>query len=82
MVQFGMSGGHDVALWTPDAKPSAIACLDYSTASNHDNFYACANGINNGVYAYIRQSHIGFITCLTEEAPLPDVFPLSGPGIQ
>jgi len=52
MVQFGISGGHDVALWTPDAKPSAIACLNYSTASNHDNFYACANGINNGVYAY------------------------------
>jgi hypothetical protein len=52
MVQFGMSGGHDVALWTSDAKPSAIACLNYSTASNRDNFYGCANGINNGVYAY------------------------------
>jgi hypothetical protein len=52
IVQFGISGGHDVALWTPDAKPSAIVCLDYSTASNKDNFYACANGINNGVYAY------------------------------
>ncbi len=52
IVQLGISGGHDVALWTPDATPSAIACLDYSTKSNNDNFYACANGINNGHYAY------------------------------
>jgi hypothetical protein len=52
IVQFGMSGGHDVALWTPDAKPSGIACLNYSTKSNNDNFYGCANGINDGKYAY------------------------------
>jgi hypothetical protein len=52
MVQLGMSGGHDVALWTDDAKPSGIFCLNYSTASNNDNFYGCANGINDGTYAY------------------------------
>ncbi len=52
IVQLGISAGHDVALWSDDARPSAIACLDYSTASNHDNFYACANGINAGAYAY------------------------------
>jgi hypothetical protein len=52
LVQFGISASHDVAPWTPDRKPSAIACIDYSTASNHDNFYACANGINDGKYAY------------------------------
>lgn len=52
IVQLGLSGGHDVALWTPDATPSAIFCLDYSTASNNDNFYGCANGINSGKYAY------------------------------
>ena len=52
MVQLGISGGHDVALWTSDAKPSAIFCLNYSTASNNDNFYGCANGINDGKYAY------------------------------
>jgi Putative beta-barrel porin-2, OmpL-like. bbp2 len=51
-VQLGMSAGHDVAPWTVDRTPSAIACLDYSTKSNHDNFYACANGINSGKYAY------------------------------
>jgi hypothetical protein len=52
MVQLGISGGHDVALWTSDAKPSAIFCLNYSTKSNNDNFYGCANGINDGKYAY------------------------------
>ena len=52
IVQLGLSAGHDVAPWSDDARPSAIACLDYSTASNKDNFYACANGINSGKYAY------------------------------
>ncbi|MDE1176814.1 MAG: outer membrane beta-barrel protein [Edaphobacter sp.] len=52
MVQLGVSAGHDVAIWSDDRKASAIACLNYSTASNHDNFYACANGINDGKYAY------------------------------
>ena len=52
IVQAGISAGHDVAPWTVDRKPSAIACVNYSTWSNHDNFYACANGINDGKYAY------------------------------
>ena len=52
IVQFGVSAGHDVALWSDDAKASAIFCLNYSTATNNDNFYGCANGINNGKYAY------------------------------
>ena len=52
IVQLGLSAGHDVAPWSDDRRPSAIACLDYSTASNKDNFYACANGINGGKYAY------------------------------
>jgi hypothetical protein len=52
MVQAGISAGHDVAPWSDDRKPSAIVCLDYSTESNHDNFYLCANGINDGKYAY------------------------------
>jgi Putative beta-barrel porin-2, OmpL-like. bbp2 len=57
MVQFGVSAGHDVAIWSDDRKASAIACLNYSTASNHDNFYVCANGINNGRYAYNNLQH-------------------------
>jgi len=52
MVQAGVSAGHDVAIWSDDHKASLITCLDYSTASNHDNFYLCANGINDGKYAY------------------------------
>ncbi|RXH54545.1 outer membrane beta-barrel protein [Granulicella sibirica] len=57
MVQLGISAGHDVAPWSDDRKPSAIACLDYSTASNHDNVYVCANGINDGKYAYNNLQH-------------------------
>ena len=57
MVQLGLSAGHDVAPWSDDRKPSGIACLNYSTASNHDNFYACANGINDGKYAYNNLQH-------------------------
>ncbi|RZU41641.1 outer membrane beta-barrel protein [Edaphobacter modestus] len=57
MVQLGISAGHDVAPWSDDAKPSAIACLNYSTKTNHDNFYACANGINDGKYAYNNLQH-------------------------
>lgn len=56
-VQLGLSAGHDVAPWSDDRKPSAIACLDYSTATNHDNFYLCANGINDGKYAYNNLQH-------------------------
>jgi hypothetical protein len=52
LVQAGITGGHDVALWTKDAKPSATACVSYTTASVNNNFYLCANGINNGKYAY------------------------------
>jgi Putative beta-barrel porin-2, OmpL-like. bbp2 len=52
LVQLGITAGHDVAPWTSDAKPSGTACLDYATKSVNNNFYVCANGINNGKYAY------------------------------
>jgi hypothetical protein len=52
LVQMGITGGHDVALWASDAKPSGTACLSYTTKSVNDNFYVCANGINDGKYAY------------------------------
>ena len=52
LIQAGITGSHDVALWTHDVKPSATACLSYTTASVNDNFYLCANGINDGKYAY------------------------------
>src|SRR5579864_2334833 len=52
LVQLGITGGHDVALWTPDAKPSGTGCVSYTTRSVNDNVYICANGINDGKYAY------------------------------
>jgi hypothetical protein len=52
LLQAGITGGHDVALWSSDAKPSGSACLSYTTGSVNDNFYVCANGINDGKYAY------------------------------
>lgn len=52
LVQLGLTASHDVAPWTPDAKPSAIACVSFTTASARDNLYGCANGINDGKYAY------------------------------
>jgi hypothetical protein len=52
LVQFGITAGHDVAPWTPDAKPSGTACLDYTAKLVNDNLYICANGINDGKYAY------------------------------
>ena len=52
LLQLGITGGHDVALWAPDAKPSGTACVSYTTKSVNDNLYACANGLNDGKYAY------------------------------
>lgn len=52
VVQLGISSGHDVAPWTPDAKPSFMGCVSYTTKSVNDNFYSCVNGLNNGRYAY------------------------------
>jgi hypothetical protein len=52
LVQLGLTGGHDVALWTRDAKPSLTACVSYTTRSVNDNYYICANGINDAKYAF------------------------------
>jgi hypothetical protein len=52
VVQAGMSASHDVAPWTVDAKPSFMGCVSYTTKSVNDNFYVCANGINDGKYAF------------------------------
>jgi Putative beta-barrel porin-2, OmpL-like. bbp2 len=52
LIQLGITGGHDVALWTSDAKPSGTACLSYTTKTVNDSVYLCANGINDGKYAY------------------------------
>jgi len=51
-VQAEISASHDVAPWTADAKPSFTGCVDYTAKSVNDNFYLCANGINDGKYAF------------------------------
>jgi hypothetical protein len=51
-LQAGLSASHDVAPWTPDAKPAFTGCASYTTASVNDNFYLCANGLNDGEYAF------------------------------
>jgi hypothetical protein len=51
-VQGEISASHDVAPWTADAKPAFTGCVDYTTKSVNDNFYLCANGINDGKYAF------------------------------
>jgi hypothetical protein len=52
LVQAGVSGSHDVALWTADAKPAFTSCVSYTTKDVANNFYLCANGINDGEYAF------------------------------
>ncbi len=52
LVQAGIAGGHDVAPWSGDWKPSLTACVSYTTKSVNDNYYVCANGINDGIYAF------------------------------
>ena len=52
LVQAGLSGSHDVALWTNDAQPSFMGCVSYTTSTVNNNFYLCANGINDGKYAF------------------------------
>jgi hypothetical protein len=52
LVQLGLTSSHDVAPWTPDARPSATACISYTFNQGNDNLYPCVNGINNGRYAY------------------------------
>jgi len=52
LVQLGLTASHDVAPWTPDARPSVTACISYTFNQGNDNLYPCVNGINNGRYAY------------------------------
>lgn len=52
LVQLGLTASHDVAPWTPDAKPSATACISYTFNQGNDNVYLCVNGLNDGRYAY------------------------------
>jgi len=52
LVQTGMTVGHDIAPWAAGIKPTGYLCLNYTTPSVKDNFDLCANGVNDGKYAY------------------------------
>jgi hypothetical protein len=52
LLQLGLTASHDVAPWTPDARPSLTACVSYTFNKGNDNLYPCLNGLNNGEYAY------------------------------
>ena len=52
LVQLGATGSHDVALWSGYAHPAADACVSYTTKTARDNYYMCANGINDGIYSF------------------------------
>jgi len=52
LLQLGVTGSHDVAPWSKDARPSADVCLSYTFNRGNDNVYPCANGINRGRYGY------------------------------
>jgi len=52
LVQLALTVSHDVAPWTVDARPSGTACISYTFNHGNDNIYPCANGLNNGKYAY------------------------------
>jgi Putative beta-barrel porin-2, OmpL-like. bbp2 len=52
LIQAGISGGNDVALWTKDATPTGTVCVDYTWHKGGDASYTCANSFNKGKYAY------------------------------
>jgi hypothetical protein len=52
LIQAGISDGNDVALWTPDAKPTGTFCADYTWRTGGDALYTCANSFNSGKYKY------------------------------
>ena len=95
LLQLGITASHDVAVWTPDAKPSADVCLDYTTHSVNDNFYLCANGINDGIYAFnntqqydgtwyhrfSKTIHIATEAYIMYQRQVPAVDPITAPPI-
>ncbi len=51
-TQIGLSGGCEAAPWSPVAKLTGNFCLGYTWANGGDNFYTCANSINDSKYSY------------------------------
>ena len=57
LLQAGIQASNDTAPWVDDAKPSLTACVSYTVSNQNDNVYLCANGINNGKYAFNNVQH-------------------------
>jgi hypothetical protein len=51
-VQAGINAGSDVAPWENDAKPTVTGCVQWTSDSSWDAAYLCANGTNDGKYAF------------------------------
>jgi hypothetical protein len=51
-IQGGISGGCEAAPWAPDAKLTGNVCAAYMWNQARDNFYVCANSINDSKYNY------------------------------
>jgi hypothetical protein len=95
LIQLGVTASHDVAPWTPDAKPSADVCFSYTTRSVNDNVYLCANGINDGLYAFnntqqydatwyhrfSKSIHIATESYVMYQRGVPGVDPVTAPAI-
>lgn len=52
LLQAGFSDGNDVAIWTPDRKPTGLIGVQYRWRQGKDALYAVANSVNDGKYAY------------------------------
>jgi len=67
MLQFAVSSGTETFPWNavhinlpngysgprdPGTQPSLTGCIQYETDNAWDNYYVCANGINNGMWGY------------------------------
>jgi hypothetical protein len=52
VAQIGINAGSDNAPWTHSAKPTVTGCVQWNSDSSSDNVYVCANGTNDGRYAY------------------------------
>jgi len=51
-AQAGLSGGCEAAPWSKYAKLTGNFCLGYTWSDGRDNFYTCANSVNDGKYSY------------------------------
>ncbi len=95
LIQLGLTASHDVAPWTSEAKPSGDLCVSWSTPHGNNNLYVCANGINDGKYAFnntqqydatyyhrfSKTLHIGSEAYYMYQRDVPAVNPVTAPAI-